>query len=302
MKFKLRRYYLYYLGRVAAFLFQLLPIRVGVWIGSWGGALAFYLVPRYRRIAIDNLTDVFGKEKSPSEIERLARRVFENQGRNAAELVNFPKINASNVDRFISARNMGIIDESFRRGKGTIILTAHFGNWEYLSAYLRIKNYPGVALGKKIYFEKFNAFLNDLRKIHDVNIIYRDGSAKAMLKVLKENRILGILADQDVDAVEGVFVDFFGRPAYTPVGPAALAAITGAAIVPTFIIREGARHIFTVEPPVELADTGNREADLVTNTQKWSDVVESYIRAYPDQWVWMHRRWKTRQRPPKVKE
>lgn len=294
MKFKLRRYYLYYLGRTAAFLFQLLPIRAGVWIGARLGALAYYLVPKYRRIAIENLTAVFGGEMTPPQIAALARRAFENQGRNAAELVNFPKIHPGNVDRFISSRNMEIVDRAFARGKGTIILTAHFGNWEYLSAYLRIKGYPGVAIGKRIYFKRYDRFLNDLRKIHDVNIIPRDGSAKAMLKVLKDNRILGILADQDVDSVEGVFVDFFGRKAFTPVGPAALAALTGAALVPTFIIRDGARHIFTVEEPIELADTGDRKADLVINTQKWSDVVESYIRRYPDQWVWMHRRWKTR--------
>ena len=294
MKFKLRRYYLYYLGRMAAFLFGLLPMQVGVWLGALAGRAAFYLVPKYRRIAIDNLTLAFGREKTTPEITALARRVFENQGRNGAELLNFPKINAANIDRFVRAQGMDIVDEAFRKGKGTIVLTAHFGNWEVLSAYLRIKNYPGVAVGKKIYFHKFDAFLNSLRKMHDVNIIYRDGSVKSMLKILKSNRILGMLADQDVDSVEGVFVNFFGRPAYTPIGPAALAAISGAALIPIVIVREGSKHVFIVDEPIELVNTGDREADIVTNTQKWSDVIESYIRRYPDHWVWMHRRWKTR--------
>jgi len=297
MKFKLRRYYLYYFGRAAAFLFWLIPIRVGVWIGALCGRLIYYLLPKYRRIAIDNLTTVFGREKTQEEIAALARRTFENLGRNAAELVNFPKINAGNVDRFVTARNMEIVDESFRKGKGTIVLTAHFGNWEILAAYLRLKNYPGVAIGKKLYFEKYDKYLNYLRKVHDVNIIFRGSSPKAILKVLRNNHIVGVLADQDVDSVEGIFVDFFGMPAYTPVGPALLAAISGSPLVPIFIIREGAKHIFMVEKPIDLANTGDREADVVTNTQKWSLVVESYIRKYPDQWVWFHRRWKTKSSP-----
>lgn len=293
MKFKLRRYYLYYLGRTAAFLLLLLPLPVCRAIGAWAGSVAYRILGPYRRIAVGNLTAVFGREKTPAEIDAIARRVFENQGRNAAEFFSFPKINARNIDRLVTARGMEHIRDGYRRGKGVIILTAHFGNWELLSAYLRIKDYPGVAIGKRIYFPKYDAFLNRLRKLHDVNVIYRDRSPKAMLQVLRSNRILGILADQDVDSVEGVYVDFFGRPAYTPVGPAALAMLTGAAVIPTFIIREGGRHVFIAEPRLEMVDTGDRKADLITNTQKWSSVVESYIRRYPDHWVWMHRRWKT---------
>lgn len=297
MKFKLRRYYLYYLGRTAAFLFALLPFRLGVSLGSLAGRAAFYLLPEYRQLAIYNLTSVFGREKSAAEIRDIARRVFENLGRNAAELISFPKVNASNVDRFVTAQNMEAIDRSFGNGLGTLILTAHLGNWEITGAYLRLKNYPGVAIGKRIYFDKYDKFLNDLRKSQDVNIIYRDSSPKALLRILKDNKIVGVVADQDVDSVEGVFVDFFGRPAYTPVGPALLAMMTGASLIPVFAVRDGLRHRFIVEKPIELADTGDRKADIVTNTQKWSLVVESYIRKYPDQWVWIHRRWKTKNEP-----
>ncbi|MDD5436688.1 MAG: lysophospholipid acyltransferase family protein, partial [Candidatus Omnitrophica bacterium] len=95
-------------------------------------------------------------------------------------------------------------------------------------------------------------------------------------------------------SVDGVFVDFFGRQAYTPTGPVVLARASGAVLLPVFIIREGRRHTISIEEPVELVDTGNKEADLISNTQKWSNVVESYVRRYPDQWVWMHRRWKTK--------
>ena len=294
MKYKYRRYYLYYLGRVAAFLVYLLPIRVASAIAAFLGRCAFYILPEYRNIAIDNLTHAFGSDKTPAQIRDIAIKVFENLGRNAAELINFPKINKENIDRFINIEGIDIVDGSFAKGKGTIILGAHFGNWEFLGLTLRVKGYPGSAVVKKIYFYKYDNWLNYLRREQDINVIYRDESPRKMLKILKDNKILGIVSDQDIDSVEGVFVNFFGRPTYTPVGPVVLARATGASIVPTFVIRERRRHRFVIEKPIELIDTGNKEADIVTNTQAWSNVMESYIRRYPEQWAWVHRRWKTK--------
>jgi len=296
MRYKYRRYFLYYLGRVFAFLIYLLPMRVGAAVTAFLGKCAFYLLAEYRNIAIENLTKAFGQEKTSGEIRRIGRAVFENLGRSAGETINFPKINAGNIDRFVRIDGIHHVDESFKAGRGTIILASHFGNWELLGMTFRVKSYPGVTIGRKIYFYKYDQFLNRLRKSQDVNVIYRDDSPRKMLKVLKDNRILGIVADQDVDSVEGVFVNFFGMSAYTPIGPAALAKASGAKMIPCFVIREGYRHVLKIEPPIELADTGNKEADLVTNTQTWSDVVESYIRRYPEQWVWMHRRWKTKEK------
>lgn len=258
------------------------------------GRLAFMVLGAYRRITIDNLTEAFGSEKSVREIDEIARKVFENIAMIAVEMVNFPKINSSNIDRYVRMENAGIVDDSFRAGKGTIILTAHFGNWELLAMALRVKGYPGVAIGRKIYFSKYDEYLNSLRRVHDVNVIDREESPRAFLRILKSNRIVGILADQDVDSVDGVFVKFFGRSAYTPIGPVALAGVTGASIVPAFMIREGMHHRFVIEKPIELVNTGNKEEDMVTNTQAWSNVLESNIRKYPELWVWMHRRWKTR--------
>lgn len=295
MKFRFRRYYLYYLGRVAAFLIFLLPLRVSLGIARVVSRAAFWCLPEYRRIAIENLTAAFGGEKTAREIRRIARRVFENLGMVAVELINFPKINAANIDRFVTIKGTDILEAAFRKGKGVIILTGHFGNWELLAMTLRVKGYPGVAIGRRIYFNKYDKYLNRLRKLHDVNIIYRDESPKKILRVLKDNRIMGILADQDVDSVDGVFVNFFGRPAYTPTAPVALAMATGAEIIPSFIIRRDGRHTFIMEKPVELADTGDEAADMARNTQAWSDVFESYVKRYPEQWVWVHKRWKTRQ-------
>lgn len=295
MRYKYRRYFLYYLGRVFAFLVYLLPLRAGVGIAAFLGKCAYFILEKYRNIAIENLTKVFGKEKAAREIRRIARKVFENLGKTACEAINFPKLNEKNIDSFVKIEGIDNVDRSFARGKGTIILASHFGNWELVGLIFRIKGYPGATIGRRIYFYKYDNYLNSLRRSHDVNVIYRDESPRKMLKVLKENKILGIVADQDVDSVDGVFVNFFGFPAHTPAGPVALAKASGASIVPVFMIRRNGHHVFKIEKPIEPVDTGNKEADLIINTQKWSDVVESYIRLYPEQWVWIHRRWKTRE-------
>ena len=294
MKYKFRRYYLYYLARIVVFFIYLLPINIGLYLAKIIGRTAFYALKYYRDIAVSNLKNAFGSEKSKDEIRRTAKRVFENLAKNAVELVNFPKIDNSNIDKFVELKNTDILDRAFKKGQGIIIVTAHFGNWELMAATLRLKGYPGVTIGRRIYFEKYDRYLNWLRKTHDVDVVYRDESPRRVLKILKENRIVGIVADQDVDSVDGVFVNFFGKTADTPIGPAALAKASGASLIPVFIIRENGRHILIIEKPIELIDTGNKETDLVANTQRWSDVVESYIRRYPEQWVWMHRRWKTK--------
>lgn len=296
MKFKLRRYYLYYLGRALAFILCLIPLRISLAASAPLGTLAFYILGRYRRIALTNLEMAFGGEKSAAEIRRIARSVFRLLCKNAIELLNFPKLNSSNIDRFVAIKNIGRLDDALRKGRGAIILTGHFGNWELLAVTIRLKNYPGAVVGRRIYFDRYDAFLNRLRKAQDIDIIYRDQSPKNILRLLRNNGILGMLADQDVDSVDGVFVDFFGRPAYTPIGPVALAKASGASIVPAFIIREGSRHTLLIEKPIELTDTGDKDRDLAANTQKWSNVVEAYIRKYPDHWVWIHRRWKTKGR------
>ena len=294
MKYKLRRYILYYLARSAAFFARLVPLCVLRPAGGLLGRVVYQVLPRYRRLTLENLKAAFSGEKSDPEIKKIAAKVFENLGKNAAELLNFPKINRGNLEKLVKIKGLEKLDGALAHGNGVILITAHFGNWELLAISMRLKGYKGAAIARRIYFEKYDNFLNRLRGIHDVDVIYRDDSPKKVLRVLKGNGIMGILADQDVDSVDGVFVDFFGMPAYTPSGPVLLAVSSGAKIVPAFIIRRNGSHELVIEDPIELDDTGEKEKDVVTNTQRWSAVVESYIKRYPEQWVWMHRRWKTK--------
>jgi KDO2-lipid IV(A) lauroyltransferase len=271
----------------------ILPLRVAREFGALCGRIAYWVLPHYRRVALENLNLAFGGHKTKREIRRVARRGFENLGKNAAELLHFPKITRENLDRFVKIEGIDKLNRALKLGKGVLIVTGHIGNWELLALTIRLKGYHGAVIGRRIYFEKYDAYLNRLRGHHDIEVIYRDDSPKKILRVLKANGIIGILADQDVDSVDGVFVDFFGRRAYTPSGPVALARSSGAVLIPGFIIRENEGHRLVLEDPLKLVDTGDKEKDLLTNTQLWSGVIEAHIRRYPEQWVWMHRRWKT---------
>lgn len=294
MKRKLRRSVLYWLLRVVAFIISLFPLKSGLFIGAGLGRLAYYIVKKERLKTLANLRLAFGKEKDEKEIRRIACEAFSNLGKNLIELINFPKINKDNIDTLIEDKGLHKIDRALKRGKGVIILASHFGNWELLAAYLTVKGYRGPVIARRLRFEKYDALLNRLRASKNVEVIYRDESPKKILRVLKNGGMIGVLADQDVDSVDGVFVDFFGNSAYTPSAPVSLAMATGAVMLPCFLARDAGRRVFVVEDPVELEITGNKERDIMVNTQKWSSVLESFIRKYPSQWVWMHKRWKTR--------
>ena len=301
MKQKFYRKPIYYLFRTAAWVLSLFPLRFGYRVADLLGMAAFSLTRREREKTLAHLRVAFGNEKSPEEIRRIGRRVFQNLGRNLIELIHFPKLSASNIDRFVTLQGREKLDEVLKRGKGGIILISHLGNWELLAATLLLKGYGGKIVARRLRDENYERLLNRLRDqlLHKnefgMEVVYRDESPRRMLEPLHQNRFLGILADQDIDSVSGVFVDFFGRPAYTPTAPVQFAMVGRCPIIPCFIVRQNGHHTLTVEDPIEMVSTGNKEKDLLETTKRWSRLTESYIRRYPDQWVWMHRRWKTKE-------
>jgi KDO2-lipid IV(A) lauroyltransferase len=292
MKVKFYRPVLYYLLVAVRALFSLFPYRVGYSFGGTMGRLTFRLLPKEKEKTLSHLRLAFGGEKSEKELLATGQAVFENYGKTIAELCMIDKI-IPRFDDFVSAQGYENFDRALSAGKGVVVTIAHFGNWELMGGYTAMKGYPCNVVARKIYFEKYDRLLVEVRTKLQLNNIYRDESVRKMLQVLKRNGMLGFVVDQDVETVEGVFVNFFGRHAFTPTAPVRFAVATGAPIIPVFIVREDLRHRMIVEPPIELVDTGDRERDLVTNTQKWVDVQEKYIRRYPHLWVWNHKRWKT---------
>lgn len=294
MKNKPRRFLLYILIRIIGFLLYPLPLKIGLKVGGFFGKTAYYIIPKERKKAIAHLELAFGKEKTHKEIKDIALNVFSNLGKNAVEWFNFPKIDKAWFENNVTAEGVEHIRQAHAKNKGTIILASHFGNWELMAAYLANIGCGGLMIVRRIYIEGLDRLIVKMRKSKGNDVAYRDESPKKVLKVLKNNGYVGIVADQDVKSVEGVFVDFFGTPAYTPIAPVNLAIRTGAAFVPAFLFREGRRYRFIAEKEIHMDVTQDRERDLLVNTIKWTRVLERYIRRYPDQWVWMHRRWKTR--------
>lgn len=294
MKYKPYRYLLYLGLRLIQGWVNALPRDLLLLIANGLGRAAFLIARRERKKTLLHLSWVYGEEKNPKELWELGERVFIHFAQAAIDVLRFPQWNRDALDHLIDkGEGFSVINKVLSRGQGAILLTAHLGNWELLGAFLKLSGYDGAGVGRRIYYEKFNQFLVDLRKQVGVRTIYQDAPAREYLKVLNQNRILVILADQDVDRLDGIFVPFFGRPAYTLTAPVKLALATGAPLLPAFLLRKGLRYQLLVEEPIEVEMRGSRDETIHEYTARWSQVIEEKIRAFPDQWVWMHRRWKT---------
>ena len=294
MKNKPYRYILYLGLRLLQLAVWALPRRAGFFLAGGLAALAFQVLGRERQKTIRHLMIAWGGEKDPAELRRIARRVFIHFGESAVDALRIPRMNREEADRLVEAGDgFERIDRVLAEGKGMILLTAHFGNWELMGAVIMLKGYKGTVVGRRIYYDKFNEAILNLRGSMALRTIYQDASPREFLRVLQDNQILGILADQDLDWAEGIFVPFFGRPAHTLTAPVKLALASGAPIVPVFLPRQGERYRLIVDDPIRVEMKGTREETIQEYTARWSRAVEKTIRAYPDQWAWMHRRWKT---------
>jgi KDO2-lipid IV(A) lauroyltransferase len=288
--------YGYYLAAVAAAAaIRLLPYGIAVRLGGFLGRVAYALVADARRIAEENLRLSF-PEKPSEEIAAIARRVFVNQGKNAFELFSFPKLGRDDILRLAPIENAEAMSKALAEGKGVLIASAHCGNWEIMAASLAQNGFPINTIARRIYIEGLNRMLVGYRDSKGVRVILRSDrdSARKMLRSLRQNETIGMLIDQDTD-VPGVFVDFFGRQAWTPSGLAALALRTGAPVVLALDVRRpDGTHRVVIQGPLQLSRSGDKEKDVQENTQMITTQIERHIRNYPDQWVWIHKRWKTR--------
>jgi len=292
MKIKTRRYYIYYLALSAGFFVCILPLRFGLYLAQLAGKIGFRLLGRERRTAVGNLRIAF-PEKSGSEINKIAERAFINLCKNGIEFLNTYKLNKQNIKQWVDEKGFENVDRSLERGKGTLLVACHLGNWELIPFCFAFRGYASTIIVRQLYFYKYENIVNRVRRSKGVKIMYRDESPRKILRILKNNESIGMLADQDMDSLEGVFVDFFGKPTYTLVAPIAIGLATGTPILPCFMFRENGKHKFVIESPLEIEQGKDKAETIKINVQKWSRLLESYVRRYPDQWVWIHKRWKT---------
>jgi KDO2-lipid IV(A) lauroyltransferase len=259
------------------------------------GRIAFRLARRQRNAGLRNLRMVL-PELSEAERERILRGCFDNLGRLLVEFTHFPQLNKGNISQFVIHDGLENYLEGVRRGRGVIFMTAHFGAWELSSFAHSVHGYPLKFVVRPIDNPRVEALISHYRTLSGNIPIQRKSAARDILKALRENEAVGILFDQNTTRSEGVFADFFGIPAATTPAIATFALRTGAAVVPGFLIWDESlgKHRLRLDPPVELIDTGDLSKDVIENTRLFNKILEGYIRKYPDQWLWIHRRWKTR--------
>jgi Kdo2-lipid IVA lauroyltransferase/acyltransferase len=259
--------------------------------------VVYLLHVRLRQVGMRNLALAF-PEKTEVQRARILRGEFASLGRQLAEVCHFPKYTRENVEQVVVYDGLENYERAHARGRGVLFLTAHFGGWE-LSAFTHSLHGHWMHVVSRamdnVYLDRL---IRQYRTMHGNQTVDKDDFVRGLLAAMKAGEVVGILMDTNMTPPQGIFVDFFGIPACTASGLARIALRTDAAVVPTFTIwdAELGKYRLRFDPAVELVRTGDLEADIKANTQRFTSIIEEYVRKYPEQWLWVHRRWKTR--PP----
>lgn len=268
-----------------------LPYSLVLRLGSGIGFLHWFFGSSQRRRAIAQLQERLGA--SPEEAAAIARRMFGNIGKTLLEVLYIPALTPEKLERWVTIENLHYLEEAMSAGKGTVLLTAHFGNWEWTAARLVRAGFPLAAIAETQPNPGLDQLLNEYRGMVGLAPYARGNALVAAMKALKSGHILGFLADQDAKA-SGVFVEFFGRLASTPQGPAVFAQRCGAPVVPAFIVRLPRKgHRIILSPPLYAEESGDPKQAILSLTARMTQVMEERIRQYPDHWWWFQRRWIT---------
>jgi len=257
--------------------------------------MIYVLHVRLRQVGMRNLRLAL-PEKSRREHVRILRGVFISLGRQFAELCLFPKYTKENVGQVVVYDGFENFERALARGKGVLFLTAHLGAWE-LSAFAHsLHGHPLKIVMRPLDNVYLDRLSRHYRTMHGNSTVDKDDFVRGLLSAMKAGETVGILMDTNMTPPQGVFVDFFGIPACTASGLARIALRTDAAVVPGFTVWDPVlrKYRLRFEPAVHLIRTGNDDADAVANTALFTKIIEDYVRRYPDQWLWVHRRWKTR--------
>lgn len=272
-----------------------MPRSVALAVGRGIGRIAYGLSDRLRSVGHRNLELAF-PEWSERERERILRGSFRNLGRLLGEFSQLPHATPESLHSIIECRGLENLQAAQEKGRGVILFTGHLGAWELSSFALSAFGYPLSFLVRRIDNPLIERLIEKTRTRFGNRSIDKRAAMRPMLKTLRAGGTLGILVDLNTQPHEGVFVDFFGIPASTASGVASLALRTGAAVLPVFIPWDEEQKRFTlyIDRPLELSLTGNEEEDVREFTALYTRVVESYVRRFPDQWLWIHKRWNTR--------
>ncbi len=264
-------------------------------IGAAIGWLAWRLLPRLRSVGLANLSLAF-PEASPDERERVLRSLYRSLGWQLAEFCKMSAYSRQKASTFIRYEGLQHYLAARDRGKGVLVLTGHLGAWELSSFYHSLMGYPMGMVIRRLDNPRVDRLVNRIRCMHGNRVLHKDDFARGLLGAMRSGETVGILMDTNMTPPQGVFVSFFGTQACTASGLSRVALKTDAAVLPGFLLwhHEEQKYVLHFGKPLELVRTGNPEQDILANTAHFTSVIEDWISRYPDQWLWVHRRWKTR--------
>jgi KDO2-lipid IV(A) lauroyltransferase len=276
-------------------LLSLPPRNIARSIGASIGRLALLLTPRLASVGDQNLRLAF-PEKSADERQQILRKLYRNLGWLLAEFCQMPRYTPEDTRSFIRYEGLEHYLAARDQGKGVLILTGHLGAWELSSFYHSLMGYPMSIVIRRLDNPLVDSLVNKIRCLHGNQVLHKDDFARGLLASMRRGDTVGILMDTNMTPPQGSFVDFFGQSACTGSGLARIAMKTGARVLPGFLLWEEAaqQYVLRFGAPLCVAASGDVEADAVANTALFTRVIEDYVRQYPDQWLWVHRRWKTR--------
>jgi KDO2-lipid IV(A) lauroyltransferase len=285
---------IYRLLKQLVFLMGKIPVPVADFLAGALGRIWFFWDRRHREITLENLTHAFGREWPEKKIEYTARQVFVNIASMLFEVAWSTRLSKSRFLDHFTVEGLAHVKTAHAKGRGVVVITCHMGNFEMLIPAIEGTGLKGYAIYRKLDFAPLERLMRNLRQRFGVTMIPMRGASKKLEEILARGGVVGTLIDQNVDWYKGVFVRFFGRPACTNSGLAKLAVKTGVPVVPMYTIRRGRRFIIRFLPEVPVRITGDVIADIETNTQRFTTAVETMIRQCPDQYFWVHNRWKTK--------
>ncbi|GAB6097808.1 lysophospholipid acyltransferase family protein [Desulfatiferula olefinivorans] len=276
------------------FLIGSLPAGLSQWLSDGIGRTWFAFDRRHRTIAVDNITRAFGDTLTPGDIRRLARENFKQLSRLLFEVGWSLRLYPHDIKKHISIEGMENLTLAFREGRGVLFLTAHLGSWELLTLVPALIPYTIHDIYRPLDYPPLEEVITRFRTRFGMKLIAKEGAIRKMLKALARGEGVGIPLDQSVGAKDGVFADFFGRPTCTSKGMGLIALKTGVPVIPVFLVRRKGGFTVIFGRRIRQSKTGDTARDLVDTTGAFNAQIEAVIRRYPEQWFWVHNRWKTK--------
>jgi len=287
----------YYSWKLASRLVCLLPYSAILAMGKLLGRVYYQIAAKQRERALRQIRERLGL--SAEAAEATIRNSFVKLAQTFLEVLYMPALTKEKLEEYVTIENRHYLTDALAQKKGVVFLTGHLGNWEWFGAALAMAGYPVADIVKRQPNDQHTRILNEYRQMFGIEI-FSSGTSEVVgaARALKKGKLLGFFADGDAGR-DGIFVDFFGKPASTHLGPAVFARKFNSPVVPGFITRKpDGSHCICLQPPIYYEDTGNPDADLYNLTERTTRIIETAIRNNPDEWVWFKKRWKTEVKSP----